>query len=173
MYLKRGFNNYFNQNHSSQCMERFQSCKLDLELSFVSFLAMTRWRDDLRCGDNFPVDNETNTPGECDPYSGWPCCSAYDWCGLSKSHCDCPGCVDYRKVVRWRNDMRCGDGFSSLSIHIAECDPYSSSPCCSTNGWCGNSAIHCDCKDCVDYRTGIQWKTVDVRQNVVLAEQKY
>ncbi|KAI8507062.1 hypothetical protein Bbelb_155010 [Branchiostoma belcheri] len=35
----------------------------------------------------------------------------------------------------------------------AECDPGSNiAPCCSPGNWCGNTADHCDCPGCVDYR---------------------
>ncbi|XP_070563559.1 uncharacterized protein [Ptychodera flava] len=115
--------------------------------------APARWRDDLRCGNEFPMDDEENTESECDPYSQYPCCSAYGWCGSSSSHCECAGCIDYRKVVRWRNDRRCGKGFPSPNTYIGECDPDSAHPCCSYYGWCGNDGSHCDCLTCVDYRT--------------------
>lgn len=29
-----------------------------------------------------------------------------------------------------------------------DCDPYSSNPCCSPSGWCGNSPDHCKCEGC-------------------------
>ena len=48
---------------------------------------------------------------------------------------------------KWRNDGRCGIGYSLP----AECDPDGENPCCSMYGWCGNTADHCSCSDCVDY----------------------
>jgi len=45
---------------------------------------------DWRCGPNFNNDG-------CDPRSYWPCCSAWGHCGYTSAHCECSGCVDYRK----------------------------------------------------------------------------
>ncbi|KAI8491947.1 hypothetical protein Bbelb_303200 [Branchiostoma belcheri] len=60
---------------------------------------------------------------------------------------------DTKKVVRkWRADWRCGDGYTTADGRTAECDPHSTGPCCSPGHWCGNTADHCDCAGCVDYR---------------------
>ncbi|XP_078616566.1 uncharacterized protein LOC144884896 isoform X2 [Branchiostoma floridae x Branchiostoma japonicum] len=53
---------------------------------------------------------------------------------------------------KWREDIRCGEGFPDEDGNPAECDPDSIYPCCSPFNWCGNTADHCDCTDCVDYR---------------------
>jgi len=45
---------------------------------------------DWRCGPNFNNDG-------CDPRSYWPCCSSAGHCGYTPAHCECSGCVDYRK----------------------------------------------------------------------------
>ncbi|KAI8480404.1 hypothetical protein Bbelb_418620 [Branchiostoma belcheri] len=59
-------------------------------------VAPTRnWRDDLRCGLRYPAEN--GKPAECDPDGKFPCCSPGNWCGNSKYHCDCSGCLDFRK----------------------------------------------------------------------------
>ncbi|KAI8514769.1 hypothetical protein Bbelb_073600 [Branchiostoma belcheri] len=52
---------------------------------------------------------------------------------------------------KWRNDYRCGDGYTTGDGGTAECDPYSTWPCCSSGNWCGNTAGHCDCAGCVYY----------------------
>ncbi|KAI8507151.1 cytoplasmic pattern recognition receptor signaling pathway in response to virus [Branchiostoma belcheri] len=54
-----------------------------------------KWRDDFRCGKGYPAEN--GKPAECDPDGKFPCCSPGNWCGNSKYHCDCSGCVDFRK----------------------------------------------------------------------------
>ncbi|XP_035679949.1 uncharacterized protein LOC118418215 [Branchiostoma floridae] len=54
-----------------------------------------KWRDDWRCGRRYPADD--GNPAECDPDGVTPCCSDGDWCGDSTYHCNCRGCVDYRK----------------------------------------------------------------------------
>ncbi|XP_066275222.1 tyrosine-protein kinase transmembrane receptor Ror2-like [Branchiostoma lanceolatum] len=52
-----------------------------------------KWRADGRCGMDFPAAEAT--PGECNPYSSLPCCSAFGWCGNGAGHCSCLTCVDY------------------------------------------------------------------------------
>ena len=59
---------------------------------------ITLYRKDGRCGENFPTEEGIST--ECDPEAEGnergPCCSNAAWCGNSKAHCDCEGCIDYR-----------------------------------------------------------------------------
>ncbi|KAI8514766.1 hypothetical protein Bbelb_073570 [Branchiostoma belcheri] len=52
---------------------------------------------------------------------------------------------------KWRDDYRCGDGYTTGDGRTAECDPYSTWPCCSSGNWCGNTAGHCECAGCVYY----------------------
>ncbi|KAI8499828.1 hypothetical protein Bbelb_221450 [Branchiostoma belcheri] len=52
---------------------------------------------------------------------------------------------------KWRDDHRCGDGYTTGDGRTAECDPYSTWPCCSSANWCGNTAEHCYCAGCVYY----------------------
>lgn len=42
-------------------------------------------------------DDRCLTAG-CDPKGRFPCCSAAGWCGKSREHCQCLGCVDYRQA---------------------------------------------------------------------------
>ncbi|XP_078666806.1 putative apolipoprotein(a)-like protein 2 [Branchiostoma floridae x Branchiostoma belcheri] len=56
----------------------------------------TKWRDDGRCGEGFLT--EDGRIAECDPDSGYPCCSPGHWCGHYAEHCDCAECVDYRNT---------------------------------------------------------------------------
>ncbi|KAI8507043.1 hypothetical protein Bbelb_154820 [Branchiostoma belcheri] len=53
---------------------------------------------------------------------------------------------------KWRDDWRCGQGFLLENGKPAECDPEGVIPCCSPGNWCGNTADHCDCHGCVDFR---------------------
>ncbi|XP_066269746.1 uncharacterized protein [Branchiostoma lanceolatum] len=138
-----------------------------------------RWREDLRCGPDFPAPGASQ--GECDPESCFPCCSQYGYCGNTDDHCLCDGCVNYGTVygveyrsgwiglkgddmlsVKWTEEGRCGPGVSAPGAEVAECNPHSCNPCCSPWGWCGNTEDHCDCSDCVDYRThsvtGNRWR---------------
>ncbi|KAI8477944.1 hypothetical protein Bbelb_443270, partial [Branchiostoma belcheri] len=58
--------------------------------------ANLRWRQDLRCGTNFPAPG--GGPGECDPESCFPCCSQYGYCGNTDDHCMCGWLFDYGTV---------------------------------------------------------------------------
>ena len=56
----------------------------------------------------------------------------------------------------WRKDGKCGVKNILSNGKPGQCDPNASDnkkgPCCSSIGWCGNSAAHCKCDGCVDYR---------------------
>ncbi|CAJ1362045.1 unnamed protein product, partial [Effrenium voratum] len=75
------------------------------------------WRNDGRCGAQFPTAN--GSPARCplpkdfekeakrpersgaEPFlSNAPCCSATGWCGVGWQHCQCLGCIDYRRVAK-------------------------------------------------------------------------
>ncbi|CAH1244651.1 PCSK9 [Branchiostoma lanceolatum] len=59
-------------------------------------LAPKKWREDGRCGQGYPA--EDGRPAECNPDSGYPCCSSYNYCGNTTDHCECQDCVDYRNT---------------------------------------------------------------------------
>ncbi|KAI8511690.1 hypothetical protein Bbelb_107900 [Branchiostoma belcheri] len=48
-------------------------------------------------------------------------------------------------------DGRCGPDFPVLPGVPGVCDIIGPAPCCSADGRCGDSELHCDCPDCVDY----------------------
>ncbi|KAJ8018619.1 hypothetical protein HOLleu_43303 [Holothuria leucospilota] len=107
-------------------------------------------RSDGRCGPHYPLTN--GQPGKCDPDSGGPCCSTDGWCGNTPGHCTCNGCIDYRELERGvRADGRCGPHYPLTNGQPGKCDPDSGGPCCSTDGWCGNTPYHCTCNGCIDY----------------------
>ncbi|XP_019632013.1 PREDICTED: uncharacterized protein LOC109475692 [Branchiostoma belcheri] len=114
---------------------------------------VNKWRADAHCGGSYTIAD--GSTAECNPDGMYPCCSPYNWCGNTAAHCDCADCVDYRPVVpakMWRDDLRCGWGFPAENGKDAECNPDGIIPCCSPGNWCGNTADHCDCPGCVDYR---------------------
>ena len=55
------------------------------------------WREDGRCGEQFPLPN--GQPGQCDPEGDGPkkgpCCSSKGFCGNTVKHCECSSCTDY------------------------------------------------------------------------------
>ncbi|KAF4662856.1 hypothetical protein FOL47_006032 [Perkinsus chesapeaki] len=56
------------------------------------------WRDDFQCGVGWPSDDGSQQKAECNPDGQFPCCSASGWCGISRLHCECAGCIDYRQI---------------------------------------------------------------------------
>ncbi|XP_019641419.1 PREDICTED: uncharacterized protein LOC109482960 [Branchiostoma belcheri] len=108
-----------------------------------------KWRSDSRCGSSYPAPGAN--PGQCNPDSNHPCCSSGGWCGNTAAHCTCSGCIDYRPK-KWRSDSRCGSSYPAPGANPGQCNPNGNHPCCSTGGWCGNTAAHCTCSGCIDYR---------------------
>merc|ERR1712106_359378 len=55
----------------------------------------------------------------------------------------------------WREDGRCGVKYPLPSGTPGQCNPAGDGPkkgpCCSPNGFCGNTGKHCTCEGCVDY----------------------
>ena len=58
---------------------------------------------------------------------------------------------EVRTRYTWREDWRCGPDNPLEDGSPATCNP-SYNFCCSEHGWCGETAAHCDCGSCVDYR---------------------
>ena len=63
-------------------------------------------------------------------------------------------------MIKWRQDRRCGKDYPLPDGKPAQCNPdgplgpKQAGPCCSEYGYCGGSPAHCDCANCIDYRTG-------------------
>ena len=94
-------------------------------------------------------------------------CSSNGQCGNTTEHCSCNGCTDYRfgkwwresgGTQMWRNDGKCGSDYPLPNGTTAQCDPDGETPCCSSNGQCGNTTEHCSCNGCTDYRFGKWWR---------------
>lgn len=76
---------------------------------------------------------------------------------LEKSHIEIQSLSllkgDAPKGPRWRSDKKCGKNVPLLADGgPVECNPEGEFPCCSVLGWCGNSASHCECSGCINYR---------------------
>jgi len=50
------------------------------------------WREDKRCGPEFPF---RGNPSTCNPNGVASCCSPHGWCGDSIDHCECEKCLDF------------------------------------------------------------------------------
>ena len=66
---------------------------------------------------------------------------------------------EVRTRYTWREDWRCGPDYPLEDGTPATCYPILNF-CCSADGWCGETAEHCTCSKCVDYRSepGDKWK---------------
>ena len=129
------------------------------------------WRNDGKCGRLYPLPN--GTAAQCDPDGENPCCSDV-WnggeCGNSKEHCSCERCTDYSRLYgewresgglqKWRYDGKCGEYYLLPNGAAAQCDPNGENPCCSHKkiGECGNTAEHCSCLGCTDYKFEKWWR---------------
>ena len=102
----------------------------------------------------------------CNPDGDKPCCSSW-WdgeCGNTTDHCSCKNCTDYRILYKewiesggtrqWRYDGKCGSKNFLPDGAPGQCNPDGDKPCCSHNehGECGNTADHCSCDSCTDYK---------------------
>jgi hypothetical protein len=114
------------------------------------------WTNEGTCGGTTVGSDGITSPAQCDPNGEYYCCSG-SWCGNTAAHCECEGCVDYRPL--WNSAGSCGPVHAGARGNVpGQCDPASESPCCSPYGWCGNTAAHCDCADCIDYQNPPQVK---------------
>lgn len=55
-----------------------------------------RYREDLRCGPRYL--DAGGSPAQCNPLGEFPCCSDFDWCGITEKHCDCVICQNWRPL---------------------------------------------------------------------------
>merc|ERR1712178_472525 len=79
-----------------------------------------RFRADFRCGEkNIRLPDDSVV--ECDPVNGAPCCSALGWCGSSKQHCACNGCVSYFEPTKYEYaaNRECSKGVLNLNVTSA------------------------------------------------------
>ena len=67
----------------------------------VVFVSAQKFRVDDRCGTSLHGTRfaalDGTMPAQCDAGGSKPCCSKYGHCGVSRGHCACPSCIDYRK----------------------------------------------------------------------------
>ena len=70
------------------------TCMKQMFIVSLSMLLSELWRNDLRCGRTFLLENLKPTP--CYAHGLYPCCSDKAWCGNTIEHCECFGCQDYR-----------------------------------------------------------------------------
>ncbi|KAI6182771.1 GH18 domain-containing protein [Aphelenchoides bicaudatus] len=126
-----------------------------------------------RCGRLAPLfsNNETAICNPDDPNAH--CCSSAGYCGNSKEHCECPGCVDFKKNPTYifkpptwwtyqsspENMGRCGPNAPRLpSNEIPGCDPDSNAYCCSKSGYCGSGDIYCTSEGAVNFKLNPDFK---------------
>ena len=52
-----------------------------------------------------------------------------------------------------RSDGKCGVSNPLPNGNPAQCDPNGPGYCCSKWGHCGNTPSHCDCPECINYKS--------------------
>merc|ERR1712106_462014 len=71
----------------------------------------------------------------------------------------------------WREDGRCGDKYPLTNGTPGRCDPAGDGPkkgpCCSPNGFCGNTGKHCECEGCVDYSQSLGQQSDELTEEAV------
>ena len=61
---------------------------------------------------------------------------------------------------KWRPDRKCGKTYLLPDGTPGQCDPNGDKPCCNSDIYvgCGNTADHCSCRDCIDYKLLNDWR---------------
>ncbi|KAK0395193.1 hypothetical protein QR680_001166 [Steinernema hermaphroditum] len=121
-----------------------------------------------RCGTHAPrmADGKYAICNPDDPVAY--CCSSGGYCGSSPEHCECDGCINFRKTPfyefkepRWwtfasnpHHVGRCGPSAPKLPRGVVpECNPDAETAhCCSASGYCGAGDQYCKCAGCRDFR---------------------
>ena len=76
------------------------------------------WRDDLRCGSDYPLAD--GTPAQCNPRGETPCCNSDLRCShRSEDDCTCENCTDHTLTIKWTIDRMCHDFEQSVGF---KCD---------------------------------------------------
>ena len=169
-----GENPCCNNNYQGKCGNTTDHCTCEFCTNFNILYKEWRdshekqkWRYDKKCGSDYPLPD--GTPAQCDPDGENPCCNNDEEGSCGNEHCNCDDCTDYRIVYRdwkesggtqkWRSDKKCGSKIPLPDGTAAECDPDGNSPCCDDdwNGKCGNTAEHCSCKKCKDFKLLKDW----------------
>ena len=142
-------------------------CAVCTDYKWVKSRGTQKWRYDGRCGRQYLLPDGAH--GQCDPDGENPCCSRHGWCGDTEKHCSCSYCKDFKfakwwresgGTQKWRNDGMCGRGYPLPDGTPGQCDPNRDKPCCSSGryGECGNTAEHCSCRDCTNYKFAKWWR---------------
>ena len=72
---------------------------------------------------------------------------------------NCTMTLSGKPPMRWRFDKKCGIDYPLPDGNATECNPDGWYPCCSSSkGECGNTADHCTCVGCTDYRDVKKWR---------------
>ena len=122
-----------------------------------NFSEEKRWREDRKCGIDFPLPDNTAT--ECDPDGEYPICEIVG--KMCVKECLVEHCTDYRRLYKewresegrkkWRYDRKCGRKYPLPNGAPSWCNPNGNKPCCDINGECGNEYRYCYCYGCLNF----------------------
>ena len=71
----------------------------------IDYSVTEKWIKNGSCGVDYPLRD--GRPSECDPFGEYPCCSDDGRCSNTPDDCTCKNCVDYRLMIKWREDRIC------------------------------------------------------------------
>ncbi|XP_078585929.1 uncharacterized protein LOC144867737 [Branchiostoma floridae x Branchiostoma japonicum] len=142
------------------CIPKSPGSKLDTECRLCKHLSVRKDDGSTQCVASCPARKKVAPNGVtciCEDYSiriddgSTRCVSA---CPVTTHQVATDGvtCEPKLSVNKWRDDDRCGPSYTTQTANPGQCDPNSAKPCCSSLGWCGNTANHCTCSVCRDYR---------------------
>ena len=91
---------------NSKCNKSKCIFVLSKALNLYLILVEQRWRNDGKCGTDFPLLD--GAPSECNPDGDKPCCNSTSMCGSGylNGNCFCSTCVDYRLVKKVRETKK-------------------------------------------------------------------
>ena len=85
-------------------------------------LPVQPWRDDRRCGWEYPLENGKNA--ECDPNGLNYCCTQYDYCESDYGTCTCEGCTNYKRLYSrpiWQEWTEFSECMNGTAARVRKC----------------------------------------------------
>lgn len=83
-----------------------------------------------------------------------------------------PPITEAPKLLKYRDDGRCGSNFPAPGAAIGQCNPFfdqdSLGPCCSIHGYCGDGKEYCEPEGSIDYSKAQSFMSVGASVRLVL-----
>ncbi|XP_066268834.1 uncharacterized protein [Branchiostoma lanceolatum] len=141
------------------CIPRSPGSKLDTECRRCKHFSFQKGIGTIQCVPACPAGTKVAADGKKCECAAFVMFNKDD--GRSRCVPACPGELAVGKDgktctrAKWRSDRRCGKSSPAPLANPGQCDPFGTTPCCSSGGICGNSVDHCTCPDCKDYGVNV------------------